>query len=266
MWAPHRFAVVLAAFGSASAANISPTQLPFGKIGKAYSVTVVPAEARPYVFSAANLPSGLAIDPSTGAISGRVSTPVTAQVAVTVTSGGQTATRTFALTVRESGRVEIFGPDQSVFVVGTPIEPFQMRGGGAVGDQAWAGTNLPTGLRLQGDSGVVSGTPSRQGIFNSEFALQIGAMTGRFTQRFTITGPGGPLAALPAARTIGTRFSLRPFPSGSGSSWSFAGKPLTSSITRSTSARRRRTSEARQRASSSTAISRTAGFAPCGSR
>ncbi len=91
---------------SPSKLTISTTTLPAATVGVTYSATVAATGGTtPYTFVAAGLPSGLAISPSTGTITGTpsASSAGTATVVVTVTDAGkptpQTATANLSLTV-----------------------------------------------------------------------------------------------------------------------------------------------------------------------
>src|SRR5215469_2792810 len=81
---------------------ITTTSLPQGSVGTAYSAAIAATGGtQPYRFGASNLPGGLTIDSSTGAISG---TPVagamgTMAVAITVTDTTQPATQTATATL-----------------------------------------------------------------------------------------------------------------------------------------------------------------------
>jgi outer membrane protein OmpA-like peptidoglycan-associated protein len=117
-----------------------------------------------YTVSAGSLPSGLSLDPATGAITGTVSTPGSYSFDITATSDGGSVTLSFSGTVLDNP------PTWSDTTLG------QMRHGVPFQDGIQAGSfapvtysvtsgSLPAGLSLDATTGEITGTPSTPGAY-----------------------------------------------------------------------------------------------------
>ncbi len=95
--APQTATASLALALSAAKLTLTTTSLPSGTVGTAYSASIsASGGATPYTYAATNLPAGLSIDGSTGAIGGTPgeSSAGTASVGVTVTDSSQPTAQT----------------------------------------------------------------------------------------------------------------------------------------------------------------------------
>jgi prepilin-type N-terminal cleavage/methylation domain-containing protein len=121
--------------------------------------------AAPLTWNATSLPAGLAVDPTSGAISG---TPTTAgsvsSSTVTVTDAyGQKATISFGWTVNAAlGYAGFTAPASTA---GTAITPVTLAASNGTRPYAWSAAGLPPGLTLDGSSGVIGGTPGTAGVY-----------------------------------------------------------------------------------------------------
>ncbi len=116
-------------------------------------------------YAATGLPGGVAIDPSTGVISG---TPAKTdelkayQVSVAVSdqtpSGPDTAKTSFTLTLSDVLRVD---PLSDVSVrKGEAVDPIQVSAHGGEPGYTYTATGLPAGVTIDPSTGLVSGTPT----------------------------------------------------------------------------------------------------------
>lgn len=144
--------------------SLSPaTQTLAGAVGDSFSPSsVLSAQSFPspptYTVSPA-LPAGLSLDPATGVISG---TPTAGQKATTHTITATAGTATASVTV--SLRVAAITPATRTMTatVGVPIQDTAPMASVGFEDPVsyFAFPELPTGMQLDPDTGVISGTPS----------------------------------------------------------------------------------------------------------
>ncbi len=116
----------------------------------------------PLTFSASGLPTGLAIDPQSGLISGVPTLPQVTTVVATVEDGrGGSASVSF-LWVVEDINVDptLENPGAQVTIVGTPVA-LQMVASDGNGDAlSFGAKGLPAGLAIDRQSGLISGVPT----------------------------------------------------------------------------------------------------------
>jgi hypothetical protein len=130
------------------------------KGGVAYTKTFAATGGSPtLVWSATGLPPGLTMAAATGIVSGTPTTVGTYTSTVTVTDGyQQAASKTFtfsvpALSMSVAAQTLTVGTAASVTIAAA----------GGIQAYAYTGANLPTGLTMDGSTGVVSGTPTQTG-------------------------------------------------------------------------------------------------------
>jgi hypothetical protein len=178
---------------------ITTSGLPAGRVGVPYSASVsAQGGTPPYQWSivsgSGSLPSGLSLNPSSGAISGTPMGPAgTSNFTVQVTDSGspsQTTTQALSITI---------APPQLVIatstlpngVVGTAYSASVMAQGGTP-PYSWSILSgaLPSGLTLHPNNGTITGTPNG------------GAGTSTFTVRVTDTGSPAQMASKQLSITI----------------------------------------------------------------
>ncbi|HEX3842240.1 MAG TPA: putative Ig domain-containing protein, partial [Acidimicrobiales bacterium] len=149
-----------------AAPSITTATLPGGENGVPYSQTVAGAGGSiPYAWSvtAGSLPAGLTLDTSTGVISGTPTGSGSSPFTVTLTDAhNQTATQ--AYTVGILAAPSITTATLPGGEVGAPYSQTVIGTGGST-PYAWSVTagSLPTGLTLNGTTGVISGSPTTSG-------------------------------------------------------------------------------------------------------
>jgi hypothetical protein len=153
--------------------SIVTASLPAGEVGAPYSQSVAGAGGTgPYTWSVSIglLPSGLALDSATGAITGtpRASGPATFTVTVT-DADGQTASEGYAFAVAPAPAPPVAPPSISTSAlpdaqVGAAYDQ-TIAGSGGTTPYTWSVSagSLPAGLSLDPAVGALSGTPSATG-------------------------------------------------------------------------------------------------------
>jgi Leucine-rich repeat (LRR) protein len=149
----------------------------------------------PYTWSATGLPTGIAIDPTSGEVSGTPTAAGTPTVTVTATDASfRTDSVTFTFTVTAAPTAPaVADPGNKTATVGTALTPFTVSATGGVPPFTWSATGLPAGLSIAPSSGAVSGTPTAQGTATvTVTATDSGSRTGSTT--FTISVTNAPAA------------------------------------------------------------------------
>lgn len=150
---------------------ISPSTLPGGMVGLAYTATVSASGGlAPYTFSVSTgaLPAGLSLAASTGIISGSPTASGPSTFTVQVADAelpAVTATQSYTVTIVSALSITTASlPAANIGVSYTAT----LAATGGVTPYTWAVTtgSLPSGLTLNSTTGVISGTPTSAGTFN----------------------------------------------------------------------------------------------------
>nr|WP_308801384.1 putative Ig domain-containing protein [Streptomyces polyasparticus] len=131
----------------------------------------------PYTWSAGGLPAGLAIDRSTGTISGAASAEGVSKVTVTATdSAGKSGSTSFTWTVGDTGGGELSlqNPGGQTAYLGKPVD-LQVVASGGTGTRTFTAVGLPAGLSIDRASGRITGAPTRWGSTTSRITVTDGA-------------------------------------------------------------------------------------------
>jgi hypothetical protein len=145
--------------------SITTSSLVGGVVGSAYGGTVAATGGTtPYTWSAAGLPAGLTMNPSTGAITGTPTAAGTSTVAVTVTDStapaALSATKNLSLVI--VAPLSITTTTLSSGAVGSAYSATVAATGGTT-PYTWSASGLPAGLTINTSTGVISGTPTAAG-------------------------------------------------------------------------------------------------------
>jgi hypothetical protein len=198
----------------------TPSPLPPGSIGSAYSATLSAAGGTsPYrwLVTSGSLPGGLSLNPASGVISGTAGTSGNFTFTVQVSdAAAKSSSAQFSLSII-SGLVITNGPTLAPGTIGQPYSVTLAAAGGHA-PYTWSITEglIAPGLALGPSDGSISGTPTATGTFN--FTVQIrDSSQGTASQPFTITigvptAPQLALAGLPdtttAAQQVGFDVTL----------------------------------------------------------
>ncbi len=145
---------------------VSTASLPAGVVNQAYSAPLAAAGGTgPYTWTASGVPAGIAVNPSTGVISGTPTRAGAFTMTVKVTDSSkptQAATAKVALTVNAAPKIST-----SSLGRGTVGQPYSaaLAGSGGATPYTWSisSGSLPAGLSLNSATGAITGTPTAAG-------------------------------------------------------------------------------------------------------
>ena len=159
----------------------------------------------PTSFNATNMPAGLSINTSTGALTGTVTTAGTYSIAINATNVWGTAANTLVLTVNPPAPAI----NSTLTASASTTSAFSYQITATNSPTSFNATGLPTGLSVDTTLGVISGTPTQVGIFNVTISATNVTGTGSATLVLTVTTPGAPAisSATTATGSAGTAFS-----------------------------------------------------------
>ena len=123
------------------------------------------------------LPPGLAVDPTSGSITGNPTTGGTYPVVITATDGaGYSATDSFNWTVTDT--IGVTGPGAQSDQSGSTITPLSVTGTDTSSAATLTfsdGGTLPPGISVDSGSGAISGTPTTGGVYSVTITATDGA-------------------------------------------------------------------------------------------
>lgn len=153
--------------------TVNPATLPNGTVGTAYNQTVsASGGTAPHTFSISSgaLPTGLVLNPATGAITGAPTTAATFTFTVTATdAAGCPGSRPYTITIANPG-CPVITLNPATLPPGAVAAPYSQpvtaSGGTAPYTYAVASGALPAGLSLNSGTGIISGVPLQPGLFS----------------------------------------------------------------------------------------------------
>jgi len=168
---------------------LPPATLPTGTTGTAYTPTLLPAPSggtAPYTYTAANMPPGLTISPTTGEITGTPTLSGTFTFPVTLTDAdGNTVNTNFTILVRDPLALAPATLSDGTAGRVYPAQIIPSATGGS-GVYTYAATNVPAGLAFNPATREITGTPTQSGTFT--FPVTVNDNEGRSaTANYTIT-------------------------------------------------------------------------------
>ena len=168
-----------------------------------YQIT---ATNTPSSFAASGLPSGLAVNTSTGVISGSTTATGTSNVVISAINTGGTGTATLALTVLPPPPVI----SSVLTATATNGANFTYQIGASNSPTSFAASGLPSGLTVNNSTGVISGSTTATGTSNVAISAINTGGTGTATLALTVLPPPpGISSALTATVANGASFSYQ---------------------------------------------------------
>lgn len=171
---------------SAGTPVITSSTTPSGTAYSSFTYQIT-ADNAPTSFGATGLPSELSINTVTGAITGTITTPGTYPFTVSATNGSGTGSAIVTLTVvKNPGAPTI---TSALTATGQLSNSFSYQ---IVADNtptSYAASNLPTGITVDTTNGLISGTPTVQGVRNVLLTASNSLGIGTNTLVLTINAP-----------------------------------------------------------------------------
>lgn len=155
-------------------------------------------------YDATNLPIGLTLNATSGEISGVPTTAGNASVTISASNGAGTASRTLPITILPPTPVIT----SATSATGTFGTPYSHQITATNSPRQYSVTSLPTGLTLNANTGLISGTPRTDGSFVAKISATNAGGTG--TQMLTfLIAPKVPQITSPSTATaqVGKSFS-----------------------------------------------------------
>ena len=220
--------------GGTTTLTLSPTSLPGGTVGSAYSKSITASGGTgPYTFarSSGTLPAGLTLT-SGGVLSGTPTTASTYNFSVTATdSASNTGTRAYSVAIASSGGTSTLTLSPTTLPGGTVgtryVQTITASGGSGSGYQySLTSGSLPPGLALRTLSGRVVGTPTASGSYSFRVtATDSASNSGSRAYTIAISGGSSTITLSPTSLpggTVGSVYSQTISASGGSSPYTFA--------------------------------------------
>lgn len=141
----------------------------FGKVGEPF-VYQIKATANPTSYSAENLPDGLVLNETTGFISGTPNAPTGEPLVLVVTAtnvAGESLPRAVLLEILPAAEAPVIL--SGGHVIGKVGVDFQFQVYATNDPTAYSSPNLPEGLSIASDTGLITGSPEKAGEFKVTF-------------------------------------------------------------------------------------------------
>jgi hypothetical protein len=132
-----------------------------GTVGALFSFAII-ATGVPTSYTAIGLPAGLAINATTGAITGTPTTVGTTPVLLGATNAVDTGNAALSITVVPAGVVPII-TNSPLTATGTVGQPYGFKITASGLPTSYTASPLPTGLSIVAATGVITGTPTAAG-------------------------------------------------------------------------------------------------------
>jgi hypothetical protein len=163
-----------------------------GTVNQAFSYQIT-ATASPTNYNATGLPAGLTVNRGTGVISGTPGTNGVSSVTISAINSNGTGQATLTLTINAAPSAPVI--TSATTANGTMGQAFTYQITASGSPTNYNATGLPTGLTVDRNTGLISGTPATNGVTPVTISAINGNGTGSATLTITINasapGPSG---------------------------------------------------------------------------
>ena len=198
--------------------------------GVVFNYTIAGSNS-PTSFSATNLPAGFTLDPASGAITGTPATVGSFTATIGATNASGSGTKTLTVTINPPSPVITSPATASA----QTIAAFNYAITASNTPTSYNATGLPPGLNVDTTLGIISGTPTADGVYPVTLSATNAGGTGTSTLTLTITTPV-PVISSPttAAQAQGAWFTYTIAASYNPTSFAATGLPAGLSINTTT--------------------------------
>ena len=158
-----------------------------GVTGVAFTYQIT-ATKTPTSYNATPLPAGLAVNPSTGVISGSPTAMGTTNVSISATNSAGTDTKTLVITVTNPALPVVTSAGTASGIMGDVFATYQITATNVPTSYGAAG--LPAGLVVNTGTGAITGTPTVSGTFDAVISATNSAGSGTKTLTITLASSG----------------------------------------------------------------------------
>ncbi len=178
-----------------------------GTVGSGFTYQIT-ASGSPTAFAASGLPGGLAVNTSSGVISGTPTASGSTAVTISASNGGGTGSTTVTIAIAAiGGAPAITSALTATGVRGTPFA-YQITASGS--PTGYGATGLPGGLSVNPTSGLIRGTPTVVGGFSVTLSASNGSGTGTAVLTVTVVPPAPVItSATSVSGMVGAAFSYQ---------------------------------------------------------
>jgi hypothetical protein len=205
-----------------------------GTVNQAFSYQIT-ASASPTNYNATGLPPGLTVNRNTGLISGTPTGVSTSSVTISAINANGSGQATLTLAINGVPPAPVI--TSALAATGTVGQAFSYQITASGSPTNYNATGLPAGLNVNRNTGVISGTPTTNGVTAVTISAINSNGTGQATLTLTINAaPSAPVitSATTANGTIGQAFSYQITASGSPTNYNATGLPAGLTVNRNT--------------------------------